>query len=74
MEALFLPCMGLAHWPIRLEIDLQSRPKNRAFQFEAFRLRDLDLLKQIEESWTNSEEKGRNCMHTFQLNNKELKK
>lgn len=72
IEATILPVTGLDHWPIKLEIDLKQRPKNRPFRFEAFWLRDKNLLEKLEEWWTKSEQKGKNKMHTFQLKLKEL--
>ena len=74
IEATILPCMGSDHWPVRLEVDLKVRSKNRPFRFEAFWLRYLDILKKMEEWWTQSTQQGHNRTHTFQLKLKELKK
>lgn len=49
LDASILPCMGSNHWPIQLEIDLKTWPKNRPFIFESFWLRDPKLMKKVEE-------------------------
>lgn len=36
IEASILPCMGLDHWSVCLEVDLKDRTKNRPFRFEYF--------------------------------------
>lgn len=74
MEASTLPGIGSNHWMIRLEVDLKMIPKNQPFWFEAFWLRYPSLLKRIEEWWKKTEQQGRNCMHTFKLKHKDLKK
>jgi len=65
--------MGSDHWPIRLEIDIKKNSCKRPFRFEAFWLRNSQFLSRIEEWWTQSTQKGKGKMHTFQLKLKELK-
>jgi len=67
IEATILPVAGSDHWPIKLEIDLKQRPNNKPFRFEAFWLRNEELIEKLEEWWRKSEQKGKNKMHTFQL-------
>lgn len=73
VEATILPEVGSDHWPIKLEIDLKQRLNNRAFRFEAFWLRNKNLLEKLEEWWTKSEQKGKNKIHTFQLKLKQTR-
>lgn len=65
IEAMILPCMGLDHWLVYLEVDLKDRPKSRPFRFEYFWLRNLDIVKNMEEWWTQRTKQGWNRMHTF---------
>lgn len=65
--------MGLYHWSIRLEINIKKNPLKRPFRFEAFWLRNPQFLSKIEKWWTQSTQKVKGKMHTFQLKLKELK-
>lgn len=73
IEATILPVVGSDHWPIKLEIDLKQRPKNKPFRFEAFWLRHEGLIEKLEGWWKDSMVRGKNKTHTFQLKLKEMK-
>ena len=65
--------MGSDHWLIRLEINIKKNSLKRPFRFEAFSLRNPQCLFKVEEWWTQSTQKGKGKMHTFQPKLKELK-
>lgn len=72
LETMILPAMGSDHWPIRLEIDIKLSPKRCPFRFEAFWLRNQQFMPKVEEWWTQSQQRGRSKMQTFQLKLKEI--
>lgn len=44
-EATILPCLGLDHWPIKLQVEMKQGNRNRKFRFEAFWLREPALVE-----------------------------
>ena len=74
-EASILPSIGSDHWPIKLEIAMNTQNKKRPFRFESFWLRDLEFISKVKTWWQESKTgvEGRNKMHTFQIRLKDLK-
>lgn len=74
-EATILPCLGLDHWPIKLEIAMNHQNQNRPFRFEAFWLREPTFIDKMKNWWkeTKTTMEGRNQIHTLQLRLKDLK-
>ena len=73
MESLILPKVGSDHWPIALQIAIETTPKFKPFRFEKFWLTHLDF-QQLEKTWWNQAEADQGTkMYRFQQRLKNFK-
>jgi exonuclease III len=73
MESLILPKAGSDHWPIALQIAIETTPKFKPFRFEKFWLTHPDFQQLAKTWWNQSEADQGTKMYRFQQRLKNFK-